>query len=415
MTARPAETWSVPPRPKLRREVLLHKRVEGKAKYFDLKLPNSQSVCSLYDFELELAKKMDGTRDLDALVHEAKSLGFALDRDMMQKFVRGLACYKLIELAEKATGLNEEKLQAMDRELDELRATLKSPAVPQPKEVGVFESMDLKPSAPQSGFVVLTPKGEEEEADQPTIVEKMAARVQPHSPRAGRWMRKHQTLVSVAVAVAVLIPVIWGIRYAALGSARQPQAPLGEIHSLSPAHPGKVVEVLVPGNARVNAGQVLAIIEEDGWERSPAVVDVQQKLSQMKQRFERKSVEQAQAVLSLQGLIADRRAMVTAAERTLTKAKNARAKKSAATSLKKTREQWVSLQEKLTSLKKSQATELAPIEAAMNEQRQAMDRARSEVGLKEVRAPAAGVLLTDAPNVGQRADPEEALFLLSAQ
>ncbi|MGQ0506304.1 MAG: hypothetical protein ACT4TC_13410 [Myxococcaceae bacterium] len=80
--------------PKLRDDLLVRKT--GK-EICELKVPDSEAVCLLYEFELSLARKMDGNRDLDALVEKGRTLGLPMTREQMASFVRQLACYHFIE------------------------------------------------------------------------------------------------------------------------------------------------------------------------------------------------------------------------------------------------------------------------------------------------------------------------------
>jgi biotin carboxyl carrier protein len=409
--------------PKLRREILLHKRVEGRAQYFDLKLPTSHSICSLYDFELILAKKMDGTRDLDALLLEAQKIGFALDRSMMEKFVRGLACYNLLEdepVIDRAT-TQEQRLDALDRELDELRVSMKSPSVPPPSEpeAASFENMSEEapaadePSQVASGFVSFQSAPEGPVARRFDAMERKLVRfLSPRLPRAAEWIKRNPSSFragTVTLGLALLVGVLFGVTR----TRTEPPPVTAKIHSVTVDSGATVTEVPVTPGKRVAAGDVLAVLEADGWKDLPDIAPVSKKLDDATERVQRLTVLHAQALTGLESAVEQAKRNLAAAEKAQSKAKSKSAKKSAAKKVTALKKLVLSKQAKVSAARKSQSAALAKTVAQVESEKVALETARQQYALRELRAPSAGVLITDLPAVGQHVEAEQALFMIS--
>jgi len=92
--------WSAPPRPKLRSDVKIDETRNGSSKMFRLRVPGSDAVCTLYDFEMSLAQLMDGQRDLQEIAEAGRGLGVPVNVERLEKFIRQLVAYRLVEPAE---------------------------------------------------------------------------------------------------------------------------------------------------------------------------------------------------------------------------------------------------------------------------------------------------------------------------
>ncbi len=93
-------SWVAPVRPRLRSDLLSRSSGADGGNLHELQVPGSQSVCTLYDIELQVAKLMDGKRTLDQLVEAGRRLGLPMTQDQLEKFLRQLAAYQLIDNAE---------------------------------------------------------------------------------------------------------------------------------------------------------------------------------------------------------------------------------------------------------------------------------------------------------------------------
>src|SRR4051812_13472250 len=74
--------WAVPERPRVRRDILVKRRKDRP--YLELKLKGAQAICLLYDFEVSLVRKMDGTRSLATLVAEGSRLSVPMTAPQLE-------------------------------------------------------------------------------------------------------------------------------------------------------------------------------------------------------------------------------------------------------------------------------------------------------------------------------------------
>jgi hypothetical protein len=113
-------------RPRLRKDLLLRRVKRNGDALCELKLQSAKSACIVKEPEFELARRMNGQRDLEQLVSESAELGIPMTREAMAKFVGHLTAHGLLEqaVADPAQSLPDERTREVAAPTPELLLAL---------------------------------------------------------------------------------------------------------------------------------------------------------------------------------------------------------------------------------------------------------------------------------------------------
>ncbi len=350
--------WRAPTHPKLRRDLVARRSTGDGPKLCELRVRGAQSICLLYDFELALAAKMDGTRSLEDLVEVARRFSLPAGVPELEKFVRQLAGYGMVENADPLPSPFTEPW------IDEThRTTAGSLEVPDAEESMVSVSQGVEGG--------------------------MFAWLEPLGRQLRRWPK-----LSLAAAAVVLLGGSWGgVRaFVAARSTANVRAPTSGVLEVLKVQHGQRVRrgeqigsIYVPEDLRntaMYAEDQVRLLEAKiaDWEaRQPKAADLERARGEVEAALER-------------ALAARKRA--AALPRKASRAKREAAKKAVARA-----------QSDLQRARGALAhAENWPEQALLDEARvqlvernQRLEQARAKLAVYELRAPIDGVVLTENP------------------
>lgn len=443
--------WQGPERPKLKSNLETKKVVRGKSTLYELREPGATAVCTVYDVELTVARFMDGRRDLQEICVGGKAAGIPMTVPALEKFVRQLAAYRLIENAEPLPPLftaasgdvvvvkpGDEDVTlprssgplpaaAASASDSDSEPTLPGPSRPAPRPVGVPSAATAgEPGAGMAGAV----SAAVEAAREPDAVTQVARDTGPplDAPSPGPATRVGAAAPRWALAVGIAVFAA-GASLAALAFIRLPtRAVVGCTVEALDAKPvlapldGTVADVPVVAGQSVNAGDLLARLDDTA---------ARPELSKQTEALRRAEADLAVLKTFKPADLATAKRRVEAAQKNLAAAKKLAAAFAAAAKKKKalapkleaakagvTRRQ-ADLDKALAALEPLKAAgmpgALKQRQAEVKALRAAKAKADQAVRAHEIRAPAAGIVATARPEsrLGVAVHAGEAVLALS--
>jgi multidrug efflux pump subunit AcrA (membrane-fusion protein) len=290
--------------PSLRADLLIGAKRESPGLY-DVQREGSEQVFNLYDFEVSIARMLDGRRTVSKLIESASKIGIPVTLDSLRKFLRQLHAYGFLADASEGTGpwpaRDEWKPEVRELYQSALRTFRKERFAEARKYLEALQQ--IEPDLPDAVEMLARIQERElfgEAPNSPSFAELhgdadlIDDEGKPKVSKARRALLAGVGLCAIAGVAAVPVP------YRVTSAARL--APTTAPAIVVVPRAGKIQKLLVAKGAWVEKGQPIARLATDELETKKAALDqelagLDHQLTRLTEAGQRKSAERARGKL----------------------------------------------------------------------------------------------------------------------